>query len=349
MSLNEPRGAIRRREFLADLALAGVMLCGHIFWPRRILAQTPAPAPTPAGTPPAFQYKYRTFSVRHFPEIKEWMEKLIADHRVSTHPTFREYISGFKYDLPEAMPAAKSIVMVAYRLRLSSVAFHQNGKKYVLLIPTGYADDGVPSDLVRETIARDVLGDPKGKLIGAPIPAKTSAVRCGLAEYGLNNITFVPDYGSFHQLVPFFCEQELEDHWGPLKTMRICKGCSICTKACPTKAIREQEFVIDVGRCLTLYNELPDALPEWLDPSIHHTLVGCLRCQATCPANLALMNEVTPIAELTEEETLLLVNGERNPSLEEAIIAKLAWFPAAKDIPYFARNTRLALANAVPV
>lgn len=339
-------GGIGRREFLTNLAAAGALIC---HWPDRLFAQTPAPAAVPPAKVPSFSYQHRTFSVTHLSEVREWMEKLVSENKLSTNATFRKYIGGFKYDLPKEMPNAKSIVMVAYRLKLSSVTFQQNGRYYVVVIPSGYADDGVPPDFVQETIAKDVLGDPKGKLIPASIPCKTSAVRCGLAEYGLNNITFVPGYGSFHQLAPYFCEREMEDHWGPLKSMRICKGCTICIKACPTQAIRENEFVIDVGRCLTLYNELPAPLPDWMEPKIHHTLVGCLKCQAPCPADLEFMNDVTNIAILTEKETALLVKGERDAKIEEGIIAKLAWFPAAKDIPYFSRNARLALANATPV
>lgn len=329
-----------RREFLMHLMATGAAVC---LWPGKALAQ---PLPRDTGAPvPAFDFQYRTVSVKHLPEIKSWMDKLIKEKKVSDHPTFRKYISDFKYEAGEKMPKARSIVVAAYKLRPSSVGFHQNGKKYLLIIPPGYADDGVPPKTVQETIAKQALGDPKAKLLMGAVPVKTLAVRSGLAEYGLNNITFVEKFGSFHQLVPFFTEQELEDHWGPLKTLRLCKGCTICIKGCPTGAISEKNFVIDVGRCISLYNELPDPFPTWLDPKVHHTMVGCMKCQAPCPANQDVMRDITHLCDIDEEETALLVSGRRDPKIEQSIITKLKWFPAAKDIPYLSRNVKLALAN----
>jgi epoxyqueuosine reductase len=332
-----------RREFLKRVGAAGAMLC---FWPGRTLAQV-ASTEEPTKTPP-FSFKYRTLSMSHLGEVQEWYEKLTREKKISENATYRSYLK-FSFKAPEKMPQARSIVMVAYQLRLSSITCYLDGKKYVLLIPSGYADDGVPPDPINEAIAREVLHDPKGKLEPAALPCKILAVRSGLAEYGVNNITFVDGYGSFLQLTPYCVEEVLEDHWGPLKTMRICKGCSICLKACPTQAIRDENFVIDAGRCLSLYNERPEPYPDWISPKIHHTLVGCLKCQDTCPANLPYMGDVTNIGELTEAETKLLVKGERNSEMEKSIAAKLPWFPSARNVPYFSRATRLALANAQPV
>lgn len=334
----------QRRDFLKLLASTGAALC---LWPGKALSRS-ADEESGANVPP-FDFQYRTISVDHLPEIKEWFEKLDRQGKLNKNETFRRYISQFVYHPPEEMPNARSILIVAYQLGISSVTAHLDGRRYVLLIPSGYADDGVPPAIINEKIAEVVLGDAKGKLVPARLPCKTLAVRSGLAEYGLNNITFVEKYGSFYQLVPFYVEPALEDHWGKLKKMRICKGCTICMKACPTTAISEKSFVIDISKCIPLYNELPDPLPDWLDPKVHHTLVGCLKCQYTCPANERLIGDVTNLCDLTEEESKLLADARRDPKLEESIIAKLAWFPAAKDIPYFSRNFRLALANAIPV
>ena len=114
---------------------------------------------------------------------------------------------------------------------------------------------------------------------------KQLAVRSGLAAYGRNNITYIDGFGSFHQLQAFYTDQPLEVHWGKLQMYRLCKGCRICLDDCPTGAIRSSDFVIDPARCITLFNEYPDPLPAWIPASAHNALVGCLRCQLTCPGN----------------------------------------------------------------
>jgi len=127
--------------------------------------------------------------------------------------------------------------------------------------------------------------------------------------------------------------------------MSECRRCSLCRHKCPTQAIREKPFVIDAGRCLSLYNELPDPFPGWIDPRSHHALVGCLKCQEPCPVNAGLSADIETIAELDERETDFVLKGSPAPEWHKAIIAKFKRFSAVEDLAYFSRNLRLALNN----
>ena len=84
-------------------------------------------------------------------------------------------------------------------------------------------------------------------------------------------------------MLAFYSEQKLPDHWQVLKMLRLCKGCSICTRECPTGAIHKSSFVINPEKCITLYNELSAPLPDWIPAKAHNALIGCLKCQKTCP------------------------------------------------------------------
>ena len=180
------------------------------------------------------------------------------------------------------------------------------------------------------------------------LPLKTLAVRSGLAKYGRNNITYVDDYGSCHQLLGFCTDKELEDNWGPLKMLHFCKGCSICIKNCPTKIISEEKFPIDVTKCLPLYNEREEPLPDWIDSSAHNALEGCLKCQLDCPANDEAIERIDKLPDVTEEETELILNKGNNEKLWRSVLKKFERFPQAANKEYFARNLSLVMANTLP-
>ena len=327
-----------RREFLRVMTSAGALFClGGAD------ALAAAPKRRPVASAPEFTYQYRTLSARHVREVGDWYARLDRRRQLSTQPTYRKYIGNFRFHPPKELPGARSLVIIAIPQRICAVTFRVDGGQREVLIPTGYVDQGVPAQTIQDRVRRDVLGGRGRLFVPLKLPQKILAVRSGLAEYGRNNITFVEGYGSFHELRGYWTDRDLPDHWRPLRLMRECKGCSICLKACPTRAFANREFVLDAGKCLTLYNELEDPFPAWIPSSAHHTLVGCLRCQYTCPGNRDHIHEVERLAEIPEAETRFLLSGMRDPKLEKAIMDRLPRYPVG--FPHFARAARLALAN----
>jgi epoxyqueuosine reductase len=327
-----------RREFLKEAGYLGALIglgAGRLF-----SAGQAKPAARPE-TIAAFQF--RTVAAGHVAELKAWMDKLDQAGHLTTNKTWRRYIGSFQYAPPLELPGARSLIIMSTPLKNARIVFHAAGQKHTVMIPSGYDDDGLKlTDYQNMLYDRGVVAK-GGKLARARLPLKQLAVRSGLAEYGRNNITYIDGYGSYHQLLAFYSAQPLEDHWGRLKMMPLCKGCSICMNECPTRAIRKSNFVIDPEKCITLYNELPDPLPDWIPAGAHNTLIGCLKCQYTCPANDDVKDSVWELDEVDETETKLLLEGGTNPETERSLRAKLQRIGGGDDLPYIARNLKLVL------
>jgi epoxyqueuosine reductase len=162
------------------------------------------------------------------------------------------------------------------------------------------------------------------RFVKARLPQKLLAVRSGLAQYGKNNLSYIPGIGSFYRPIVFYSDLPcVEDHWGEVRMMERCLSCSLCSKVCPTGAIEPGRFLLHAERCLTLQNELPGEFPTWVDPTWHHSLVGCMRCQTACPANKDVAHQVVKREEFSHEETTLLLQGVSQEALPAATRQKL--------------------------
>lgn len=332
---NAPRS---RREFFKQAGWLGAAMCldpGGLFMMRKA---NPAMG---ADTTPA--YRCRTVALGHVTELKKWMDGLDKAGRLSADGTWRRYVNSFRYAPPPTLPAARSLIVMATPLKIATIVFRIAGQKRTVMIPAGYVDDGWQlTDYQNMLFAEGVVAKGR-KLERARLPLKQLAVRSGLAEYGRNNITFIDGYGSFHQLLAFYTDQDLEDHWGRLKMMRLCKGCSICRRECPTGAIRESDFVIDPARCLTLYNELPDPMPSWIPAAAHNALVGCLKCQYACPGNEDMLQDRWDLGEVPEAETGALLSGRIDAKTGQSLKARFKRIGGGDDLAYIARNLKLAI------
>ncbi len=330
-----------RREFLRRTAqvTAFLGLAGRSF---------PARASGVGPVPGADGFRWRSVSVRHLPELRGWMDKLDREGRLSADKTWRGYIGSFQYSPPPGMPAARSLVVMSVPLANAVITFQGSGRRQRVWVPSGYADDGRGLDDFRGMLyAAGIVGN-DDDLPRARLPLKQLAVRSGLAAYGRNNITYVDGYGSFHQLLAFYCRRPLEDHWGALRMLPECKGCSVCLRECPTGAIRSQDFVIDPARCLTLYNELPAPMPDWVPATAHNALVGCLKCQLRCPANEEVKARTVDLGEVPEAETAALLSGRLDEPLAQALQKRLSRISGSEDLAYIARNLKLVLGAAGP-
>ena len=153
---------------------------------------------------------------------------------------------------------------------------------------------------------------------------KLLAVRSGLGRYGRNNICYVDDMGSFIALYAFFTDYAFEtDSWNEIKMMDICQNCKICRKQCPSGAIREEEFVIDAGMCVTLYNEVEGEFPTWLPHNAHNALMGCMKCQAPCPANREPIKLAGRLEDITSQETLNFLSRQPDENTIASVSKKL--------------------------
>ncbi len=251
-------------------------------------------------------------------------------------------LAGFVEERPPA--AEGTVILVAKPRPASRVSFELEEGPFHALLPPTYTRYRATAEEVRQDLAREGL--PGARLDVLTGPLKALAARLGVVRYGRNNLTYAPGAGSYIQLCGYLANLRLEGD-EPLATplaLDACDGCESCRKACPTRAIDPERFVIRAERCLTFVNERPGAWPDWVPPRAHRCLIGCLLCQRACPVNPPLPVEETGVA-FSAAETRTLLEGASADDLrgETGIRSKLAWLGQPYAEPVLGRNLRALL------
>lgn len=330
-----------RRDFLKSLTALGAWpILSASAWGRVL-----GPASSLPNGGPGLEVEARAVSVSHYPELQGFIDRLRGKDRLSRHKTFRSYIDNRKFIVPAAFPNATSVVILAYRTPLLRFDLRYRGKLHDLVLSPQYFDDGVTPEMLEAAVRRDLVKQPDARLEPAQgLHLKLLAVRGGLGRYGRNNLCYVDGMGTGLALYAFLTDAKgLPDSWRELALLEDCLDCPICYGICPTNAIRREEFVIDAGRCITLYNEVAGGFPEWLLPSMHNALMGCMKCQVACPVNERTGFLVVRGEEIGEDETCRILEGKPDDGLLEVLGRKLRGFPQASDreqFPILTRNLR---------
>ncbi|MEJ2252238.1 MAG: hypothetical protein P8Y97_21570, partial [Candidatus Lokiarchaeota archaeon] len=91
--------------------------------------------------------------------------------------------------------------------------------------------------------------------------------------------------------------------------------------------------VIRAEKCLTFLNEKESEIefPEWINPSWHNCLVGCMRCQVVCPLNKKVNKKIEIGPTFTEMQTKELLTNKSIEGLSEDLVTKMKEY----DILYF--------------
>jgi epoxyqueuosine reductase len=221
--------------------------------------------------------------------------------------------------------------------------FHFKDRDFKLLVPPTYFDSNRIVSRAR-TDLKTVLGPNEHRVVRAILPQKLLAARSGLAMYGRNNITYIPGLGSLYRLTSFYTDYKNPvDMWQEMKMLPQCAKCRACMKACPTGAIQEDRFLLHVDRCLTYLNEKSseNAFPEWVEPGAHNMLIGCMRCQRSCPYDRDLVDWYEDRGEFSEEETSYLLEGVFDGKEAASMNRKLRRI--GLDLAVFPRNLKVLL------
>ena len=252
------------------------------------------------------------------------LEREIADlHRkkLLDKDLYNAYLDRFEFESPHNTFNARSVIIATAPQPRVRVTFNRQGRTLPCIIPPTY--DCSSDDKIADFLAG--LLNPDGySLEKRRLPHKILAVRSGLARYGINNITYVPELGSFHRPVAFVTDLPGgEDTWGEQQPLEECRDCDACLKACPTGAIGPDRFLLHGERCLTFHNEQPREFASWLDPSWHHCLVGCMICQMVCPVNEDFRKSVVEGPVFSEEETAAIIDGKSIDQIPQEAVRKL--------------------------
>ena len=118
---------------------------------------------------------------------------------------YREQLGFFSFDPPADLPGARSIAIVAVPTPQMRIVFLWRGERVPVVVPPTYVSYTPRTESVQAVLSAWLQHE--GYRLAKPrLPLKTLAVRSGLADYGRNNICYVPGMGSFLQLVGAFSD-----------------------------------------------------------------------------------------------------------------------------------------------
>ncbi|MBN2287813.1 MAG: epoxyqueuosine reductase [Candidatus Glassbacteria bacterium] len=284
--------------------------------------------------------KARILAVSRLGELEKEIEKKYREGLFGEE-FYRERLTFFGYSAPGSLPGAKSIIVCAAAQPQVRVAFNSDGKTRYFLIPPTYSS--ATDELARKLIL-GVLGPGDYSLADARIPEKLAAVHSGLAQYGKNNIAYVEGMGSFCRFKAFFTDLPCpEDHWSEPRADERCNNCRTCAESCPAGAIAGDRFLIRAERCLTFHNEREGRFPEWIDPSWHNCLIGCMVCQKVCPLNREFVGWIEDGGEFSEAETGLILRGKAKEELPAETVLKIKRLYLWEDLELLDRNLGVLL------
>jgi len=286
--------------------------------------------------------KARVVPVARLPELQEDIESLHRNGSIDEE-VYSTNLTGFSFVPPPSMPNARSIIVAAVPQPTRMVHFTVKGRDVALKVPPTYANAWAAIETVKTSVQHGCHGVDVG-LERATLPLKTLAARTGLVKYGRNNITYLGDVGSFHRLVAYFCDHDLElDHWQEREALPTCASCRHCIDACPAHVIDPERFLVHVERCLTFHNEKPSQkqFPRSIDKASHNAVVGCMVCQDVCPHNRSIRTWVEEGDHFNKDETTYLLEGDFEGEEAKEMEAKLE--RNGLELALFPRNLRVLL------
>jgi epoxyqueuosine reductase len=284
-------------------------------------------------------YRARIVCVSHLHQLQEEIESLYSRALLDSQ-FYQERLVRFKFQIPDDLPKAQSLIVVAVSRPQTRAIFAWNGRRHPLILPPTYTayDDTIKQV---ENVLAKMLGEKGYKSTGTALPLKLLGARSGLVQYGRNNICYVSGLGSFFQLVAVYSDMPCEeDSWQEATMMKSCEECELCRRACPTGAIPFDRFLLHAERCITYHNEKKGnvSFPKWMEISWHNCVVGCMRCQRACPQNIEVIQSVGEEEEFSEEETTLILEDVQRDKLPPATLKKLEHLSLLDYFDSLARN-----------
>ena len=283
-------------------------------------------------------YQCKIINSDHIQNLQSEIENQYH-HGLFDEEFYREELTGFDFKIADSVAGSTSLIIVAAPQPQVRVTFTRQGESFHAIIPPTYS---YATDRHVQRLLERQLHPAGFQVKKANLPWKLMAVHSGLAKYGKNNITYVAGLGSYHRLVAFVSDfPEIENHWHEPQVLERCENCKACMKACPTGAITPDRFLLNGARCLTFHNERKGEFPQWISPSWHNCLVGCLYCQKSCPVNKDVVKSVKEGPVFSEEETAFILQDQPQNKASQHARQKLEILDMVEYLPVLGRNLRV--------
>jgi len=286
-------------------------------------------------------YRGRVVPIDRAAELRREIEQRRSDGTIDTK-LYADCLARFECEITTNVKNARSVILTAALQPQRRFTFNFRARTYSVIVPPTFYDDTYDeiSDILKSTL------ESRGYVLqSAELPLKLLATRCGVAEYGRNNIAYVDGMGSFVLFSAFLSDMAPSDagHWQKPRLLKVCDACEACIAACPTGAIVPDRFLIHAERCITFFNEAEEEFPQWVDPTWHNSLIGCMKCQLVCPANERLVEWVEEGEAFDEAETEAILDGVPAEHLPPETIDKLKRGYMLDNLAVLPRNLRALL------
>ncbi|MBN2317713.1 MAG: hypothetical protein JXR49_01480 [Acidobacteria bacterium] len=332
---------INRRELLQRVMVAAVFLPPQFQRGRGRRGLRAPRVIDPAQIP---EYRYRILPVDRFPSLQKEFDSARSNDALGRNRVYRDQIAPLGFKIPSDFPGAKSIVVIAAYAKNMHADFHLDGESYRIVIPFQYYEEDLNSEKLKAIVRKEIIKNDSGRIVDVSdtVPLKLLAARSGLGQYARNSLIFVDGMGSYNLLYAFLTDHPCaEDHWTELRILDECNRCHACERTCPTRCISRWSYAVNIDKCLTLYNENAGEFPNWILGSMHHALMGCLKCKAPCPVNEGIAELSGELEDVTEEETLKILKGAPDEILLKSLQQKLKRFRGVQEreqFPIMSRN-----------
>jgi epoxyqueuosine reductase len=285
--------------------------------------------------------KFKLINIDCLDKIKKEYESNLKNEILSKK-LYKLYLESMAFDYGKIFPGARSILITSFPSFPIAAEMMYGGKKYDILVPPTYSVS-MFEGIDFHGYLKDLFNRNGYRIYYAKLPQKYLAVRSGLNEYGRNNISYNEEYGSFLTVDTFLTDIETDERLpDEFILMDECRDCMKCINACPTKAIKENRFIIDAEKCITFMNENTDPIPDDMRKSIHNCWVGCMNCQIVCPKNENVKNIKNDPVKFTSDETEFIINNE-NEKFPENILNKLKILGIFEYSEALTRNLKLLI------
>lgn len=292
-----------------------------------------------------FDCKARIISIDHLVDLQNEIKQLEENEFIDKE--LQAWLNNYyDFSFPPPEPKIKSLIAVASKSPQIRFYFDWQEKTHAIILPPTYIDYVAEPQKIIERLDALFVDSNFHFYEAENLPKKLIAVSSGLGQYGKNNLVYVDGFGSFVLLTTYYTDLPCTDEmWAPITRMKTCERCNLCVINCPTGAINTERKTIKSGRCLTTYNESsdPQLFPDWISPSSHNSLVGCMRCQAVCPKNHKYLDSIIDHTHFIEEETQFIMKRENIDKLPHSLYTKLEKANLLIHYDYLARNLSILL------